>query len=388
MGIEPTGPAVHEAQPALKAGRHTSTDPLPREAESLAERRSPANTGGPVRTAWSILPLMLLATTGAQESASPEPNTEPVPLVVPRGEGLDPLVIPGHEELEYDVEIDVGVLGDLQVGKVTLSTGQEPYRAGLPAPGEKLDPGPPPLVGWIRSQARGAYLGYELKHELESRHLPQTWPSVLYRDTQAGSENRRRELKLGVLDGHLTALYRRDGHCKGCQNPEHFVESAWMWGEPYHCPKCKRAEHRTWSPPEKREIATGSVDLLTAVYLARGMIQQGKAEATFPIIDRQKQWILTVSRGPTRTVETPAGNFACTLAQLSAQYPPDEPRKDNSRFEGLFGIQGSIKIWMDTSSGIPVLISGDLPVPVIGNLEINVKLRAYRGTPGAFAPIR
>ncbi len=29
MGIEPTGPAVHEAQPALKAGRHTSTDPLP-----------------------------------------------------------------------------------------------------------------------------------------------------------------------------------------------------------------------------------------------------------------------------------------------------------------------------------------------------------------------
>jgi hypothetical protein len=331
---------------------------------------------------------MLLATTGAQESASPEPNTEPVPLVVPRGEGLDPLVIPGHEELEYDVEIDVGVLGDLQVGKVTLSTGQEPYRAGLPAPGEKLDPGPPPLVGWIRSQARGAYLGYELKHELESRHLPQTWPSVLYRDTQAGSENRRRELKLGVLDGHLTALYRRDGHCKGCQNPEHFVESTWMWGEPYHCPKCKRAEHRTWSPPEKREIATGSVDLLTAVYLARGMIQQGKAEATFPIIDRQKQWILTVSRGPTRTVETPAGNFACTLAQLSAQYPPDEPRKDNSRFEGLFGIQGSIKIWMDTSSGIPVLISGDLPVPVIGNLEINVKLRAYRGTPGAFAPIR
>ena len=29
MGIEPTGPAVHETQPALKAGRHTSTDPLP-----------------------------------------------------------------------------------------------------------------------------------------------------------------------------------------------------------------------------------------------------------------------------------------------------------------------------------------------------------------------
>ncbi len=29
MGIEPTGPAVHGTLPALKAGRHTSTDPLP-----------------------------------------------------------------------------------------------------------------------------------------------------------------------------------------------------------------------------------------------------------------------------------------------------------------------------------------------------------------------
>ena len=34
MGIEPTGAAVHDSQPALKAGRHTSTDPLPFEEAS------------------------------------------------------------------------------------------------------------------------------------------------------------------------------------------------------------------------------------------------------------------------------------------------------------------------------------------------------------------
>ena len=43
MGIEPTGPAVHETQPALKTGRHTSTDPLPRSqkpsARALARQR-------------------------------------------------------------------------------------------------------------------------------------------------------------------------------------------------------------------------------------------------------------------------------------------------------------------------------------------------------------
>lgn len=414
MGIEPTGPAVHEAQPALKAGRHTSTDPLPREAQSLTERRPAAN----VRSlgsasldrivlarsapALSIVPLILLAlstlageTTARERAASgtqapvrPDPPAEEGPLVVSRGAGWDPLVIPRNEELDYDVEIDVGLLGDLQVGRVTLSTGQEPYLAGLPAPGGTIETEPTRRVGWIRSQARGAYLGYELRHELETRHLPQAWPSVLYRDSQAGSENRRRELKLGLLDGHLTAIYRHDGHCKGCRNPEHFVESTWMWGQPYHCGKCKRAEHRVWSGAESREIAPGTVDLLTAVYLARSMIQDGRAESTIPVIDKQKQWILTITRGAMRTIETPAGRFRCALAQLDTRVPPDESRAENSKFQGLFGIQGTIKIWMDVATGIPVLISGELPVPVIQTLDLNVRLRSYRGTPKSFAPVR
>lgn len=40
MGIEPTGPAVHGTQPALKTGQHTSTDPLPLELDA---------TSGPAR---------------------------------------------------------------------------------------------------------------------------------------------------------------------------------------------------------------------------------------------------------------------------------------------------------------------------------------------------
>ena len=326
-----------------------------------------------------LLPLILLA-------LSPTGGTGE-PVVVQRGEGRDALVIPEAEELVYQVEIDVGLLGDLDVGRVTLTTGQEPYRAGLPVPGEKVAADPKLRVGWIRSEARGSYLGYELNHELESRHLPQTWPSVLYRDTQKGSESRRRELKLGVHDGKPSALYRSDGHCKGCENREHFVESGLPWGEPSHCKKCKRGEHRVWSEPKRREIAPDSVDLLTAVYLARAMVREGKDAATFPIIDKQKQWILTITRGRTAHVETPAGKFPCVLALLESRIPPGEP-VDNQKFEGLFGIQGTIKIWMEVGTGIPVLISGELPVPVIRTLDLNVGLRSFRGTPSEFAPIR
>jgi hypothetical protein len=124
------------------------------------------------------------------------------------------------------------------------------------------------------------------------------------------------------------------------------------------------------------------------VYLGRAMIQDGRSETTFPIVDKQKQWILTIRRGSSRTIETPAGRFPCVLAQLATSMPPGEPRGQNSKFEGLFGIQGTIKIWMDAATGIPVLISGELPVPVIQSLDLNVKLRSYKGTPKSFAPAR
>jgi hypothetical protein len=44
MGIEPTGHAVHATQPALKAGRHTSTDPLPLEWPSIVHADRGAST--------------------------------------------------------------------------------------------------------------------------------------------------------------------------------------------------------------------------------------------------------------------------------------------------------------------------------------------------------
>jgi hypothetical protein len=73
--------------------------------------------------------------------------------------------------------------------------------------------------------------------------------------------------------------------------------------------------------------------------------------------------------------------------QLETKVPPGEP-KDDKGFQGLFGIQGSVRIWMDVETGVPVLISGELPVPVLKTLEVNVKLDRFRGTPPKFAPLR
>jgi hypothetical protein len=359
--------------------------------------------------AWLAAASLPIRDSGAQERAQ-APDQKAAPAVAPparddgwvtvdRGERFDALRIPRDERLEFEVSVDT-FLGDISAGKVTLSSGTEPYNAGLPfagAPGESGSPkapgapgsapkANPQLVGWIKSVAEGSYLGYTLHHELEARHLPQAWPSTIYTDRQSGSENRQRELKIGLLEGKPTLVYRSDGHCNGCSNPQHFIESAWVWGKPHHCPKCKRAEHRVWDPPETRAIPPGTVDLLTAVYLARELVHEGRTSSTFPVLDRLRLWNVTVQRGETKSIEVPSGTFRCSSVQLKTAVPPTEtPDKDG--FSGLFGIRGTIKIWFEEKTGVPVMISGELPVPVIKHLDVNVKLAAHHGTPPEFQPI-
>jgi len=94
----------------------------------------------------------------------------------------------------------------------------------------------------------------------------------------------------------------------------------------------------------------------------------------------------TVTRGKDKVVEVPKGKYRCTLVQLKTAVPPGEP-SDKDGFAGLFGIRGTIQIWMDAATGVPVLITGELPVPVIQTLDLYIKLRSSNGTPAGFAPV-
>jgi hypothetical protein len=315
-------------------------------------------------------------------------NTTTEPLRIGRGENAQAIAIPRDEQLFYEASINLGVLGHLAVGKVILSSGVDAYVAPLPAPGEPApaaSQGNAREVGWIHSLATGYYLGYRLVHNLDARILPQEWPSTFYRDTQSGTENRRSELKIGTRHGELQAQYLPDHHCFGCANQAHFVKSGFLWQKTEHCPKCKLAEHRVWGDPQTRTVPPGTVDLLSAVFLARTMVADGVPETTFPVVNEQKLWNLRVARGNKKRISSDAGDFDCVLIKLETSQPPGEPK---DKFAGLFGIRGAIRIWMDERSGVPVEIQGDLPVPVIGKLEIDVTLTSYAGAPKEFAPAR
>ena len=304
---------------------------------------------------------------------------------IDRGEEVS-LWIPPGEMLEFRVDVDLGVIGDASVGEVTMSSGLEPFVAGLPVPGQKLDRDGK-LVAWTRITAEGGHLGYELEHSITTRFLPQSWPSQINTEVQKGSENRRRELKIGVREGKWSSSYRGDGHCRGCERREHFVKSSLPWGDDHHCKKCKRGEHRLWRTPVEAEVPEQSIDILGAVYLARSLVREGHEELELSMLQHDDLWKVTLKQGVLKPIAVKAGTYSCRQVVLEVQAPEGREGKA-ARFSGLFGIRGALQIWLHEGTGVPVLIEGDVPLGDLLELHVSVRLAKHRGTPEAFQGVR
>lgn len=275
------------------------------------------------------------------------------------------LYIPRHERLVYGVRLGLGVL-EATVGTVTMESGVEPYRAPLLLPSAGGEDGPEKELetGWMRARAKGRYAWYTMDASIETRVLPQSWPRFFYRYVHSGSENRRRDLLLGMKDGKWTASYRNDTH-----------EGA---------PKGTRI----WRDPKFRTIPSDSFDLLSAAYLSRTLIREDASAMRFPLIDELDLWQMRVTRGEEREIETGVGVFEAVELLLEPSPLPGEDVEEKTvkRFKGLFGLHGSIHLWVERHTGVPVLIEGDIPVGPF-SMRVDISLRSYGGTPAGFSPI-
>jgi hypothetical protein len=308
-------------------------------------------------------------------SSAPAPAADVVPagpLRVPRGEGLEPILVPREERLLYRVYVSLGWLGQPSVGRVQLISRVEPFRASAlagEAPGSERGE-----RGVLIARAWGSYSFYELDETITTLLLPQEWPAVIHRSTQTGTENRRRELRMGNHPEHgPRAWFRSDRHCPGCDDRAHFVKPGWAWQQEQHCKRCKRAEHRVWKPAQERPAPGGAVDMLSAVLLARAMIEEGRQEMRFLLLDKLDLWEVAITRGADREIDVPAGLFSASQVILRTAVPPGEQDRDPEDFEGLFGIRGDISIWFERHTGIPLQISGKIPAGPL-RLEVSINL--------------
>ncbi len=342
-----------------------------------------------------ITPVLLtLSALAAPQQAVETPVAEPsvkevqVPedprsgLLVPvDGLGVG-MYIPEDERLVYMVQLDMAVVGKINVGSFVITSKVEDYRAGLPRLGSKASK-PKKRKGHIQGKAAGRYLNYTLGHSIDARILPQVWPHVIVRDYQTGSENRRREIMYGRRDDKPMSWYRRDSHCRGCDRREHFVKGR-LFSSEHHCKKCKRGEHRDWDAPRMQAIPEGALDMLSSIFVARELVINQGETLEFPLLDKDNWWNLRMSLGRDAKIKTPAGAFVCQAVKLDPKPPEGAEKRKN--FKGLFGIHGTLSIWLHKTSGVPVKIEGIVPLGPL-DLDVSIALQSHTGVPDSFKTI-
>ncbi len=305
--------------------------------------------------------LAMLACLGP---AQDEPAADDT-LTIDWGKSEYALVLPRGEHLRYRVRVGLGIV-EAPVGNVTMSAGVEPYRESVLLLGTNGGGETKRETAWMRVHARGDYKLYSMDATIESRVHPVEWPWIVYNYKQEGSKNRRRENSIGWKDGRSYLRYRRDTH----------------HGAP--------PGTRIWKDPRDRELSVEPLDMLTAVYYARTMIREDLDSMVFPIADKLDLWEIRLRRGEVSVQETAAGRFETVKILLEPRPYPGEVTDDTSEkektFEGLFGIHGSIELWVDRKTGVPVRVTGDIPIGLI-DLAVDVVLKSYSGTPKGFRPV-
>lgn len=296
--------------------------------------------------------------TGPLVDDAPEPTAEPTPapLVFELGGGSPALHIPRSESLEFGVKVEVGPVG-AEVGKVHIDSGVDPYVESMLmlGGGGETDK----ETGWLRAKAEGGYLFYDMTTVLDSRYLPKEWPRMSHFYRQTGSENRRRESTVGFFDDKHQLAYRGD--------TRHGAPSG----------------QRIWKELEYREVPEGAVDMLGAVFLARTLLAGDTEELSFPLLEKTDLWKMTLKRGDEKRIEVPLGTFDAIEIHLIPSTWEGEPEVDPKKFKGLFGIKGSIHLWVEKTTGVPLRINGTMPAGPV-EIDCDIYLQKASGLPAAF----
>jgi hypothetical protein len=215
--------------------------------------------------------------------------------------------------------------------------------------------------------AKGDYTLYSLDASIKTTIHPQSWPWIVYNFEQNGSKVSKRELLLGTQSGQPHARLKRDTST--------------------NAPKGTRI----WKAPKERDLPVLPLDLLSSVYYARSMVRDDRQEFSFPVADKLVLWELRLERGKKGVVKTEGGSFEGVQILLEPRlYPGEESTKSAEKaaeFEGLFGLKGSIELWVEHTTGVPLLISGEIPVGLGITLDVKVVLQSYSGTPPEFSPL-
>lgn len=298
----------------------------------------------------------LVSTAPAAATAQTVPAADPWPV---------------RERLVYE--------GRVEKAGLWLTVGQATFTANRADNGELL----------LEAEAKGSKFGYTLDTTLMSRFAVGSDQPFVHTYSQKGSEQREKKL---MFEGSDIAFWRHK-HCRleNCEDPHHQVKRVnWVggmipWGrKKEHCSDrhCGTHAHQVWVLRHTHTTKIPHVDYLTAIYKARSLdfSVSGEPQSVHVVSDTDL-WVIKVSAAKEERIETPAGKFDTIKLVLEPQSDSGDIKKE---FEGLFGLNGAIGVWIDRETHRPVRVQGLLPFAFL-NLHAIVELVKAEEVPATVA---
>ena len=235
----------------------------------------------------------------------------------------------------------------------------------------------------LRGVAKGGKFGYNVRMEVETTLDPESCLPRSSFSQKTGSERRFER----YLFQKGSIMYFKKKHCKvkGCTNPAHMIKKTKWWGpfpsgtEVVHCPGCKNLKHYVWRLIYHHKVSTPFLDMISALFAARNCDFDVGASFVVPLVQARDRWDVTVTVAKEERIKVKAGTFDCVQVILQPKNVGDR-KNVKGKFAGLFGIKGSIKIWVDRKTRIPVRILGTIPFAFM-DLHAEVCLRKFVPAP-------
>lgn len=230
---------------------------------------------------------------------------------------------------------------------------------------------PEPQIA-IQAVATGGPPGYSYNATITSR--------LRESDLSQLSEANRR-----VSPGYKTRLLRwhsrgmdvlKHSHCECptlCHNPDHFIQGP--DGSLVHCVDCENPKHFVWSMRERHRGYFGRTQgLIAALYMARGLdVKPGGREHALRVVSNRNIWDVYFKVDKEVTVPVPAGKIPCYKLKLRFQGISKYAKKH--AFEGPFGLEGNIGLYVDKQTRQVVMVSGQVDLGATFDVEIKLTQR-------------
>jgi len=236
----------------------------------------------------------------------------------------------------------------------------------------------------ITAESKGGVLFYPMASTITSRLREDNLAQIEADDLRSKPSYKHRRftwLPEGVD-------YHRRDHCKDkektCRDPAHMV--ATRGGATEHCrdKRCTKDAHRVWRPKEAFRLpgAAEAYHTVAACYVARGFdLRPGAPPQRIRIVNNHEMWDVAVRGVEERTIEVPAGKFACYKLGFDTTTLHKEADDAADEAEGPFGLTGHADLYVDKATNLLVLLDGQIELGAM--FKVQVMLMKRQSEPAA-----